>query len=127
MAKAAPAALAVQAVVFGFDPDPGTAASRALHVLTVGKGLPMAEVDRGERFVDAAQRSVSGAGLQLGGGRRGRAAGAALQLVGVDDTPGRGNRTVTGWDMATASFDQEPGGAGKGAPGGPGPRPDRGA
>ena len=127
MAKAAPAALAVQAVVFGFDPDPGTAASRALHVLTVGKGLPTADVERNERFVDAAQRSVAGAGLALGGGRRGRAAGSALQLVGVDDAPSRGNRSVTAWYMATASFDQEPGGSGKWASVGRGLRVDAGA
>jgi len=112
MAKAAPAALAVQAVVFGFDPDPGTAPSRALHVLTVGRSLPSADVERSERFVDAAQRAVTAAGLQLGG-RRGRAAGASLQLAGVDDEPSRGNRTVTAWYMATAAFDQEPSGSGR--------------
>ncbi len=114
MAKSAPAALAVQAVVFGFDPDPGTAPNRALHVLTVGRGLPAADVERNERFVETAQRAVSEAGLALGG-RRGRGAAAAspLQLVGLDDEPGRGNRTVTAWYMATASFDQEPSGAGK--------------
>jgi ADP-ribose pyrophosphatase YjhB (NUDIX family) len=113
MAKAAPATLAVQAVVFGFDPDPGTAPTRALHVLTVGRGLPTAEVERTERFIDAAQRAVAEAGLQLGG-RRGRAAAASpLQLVGVDDDPGRGARTVTAWYLATATFDQEPGGTGK--------------
>ena len=126
MAKAAPAALAVQAVVFGFDPDPGTAPSRALHVLTVGRGLPTADVERSERFIDSAQRAVSGAGLQLGG-RRGRAASAPLQLVGVDDAPSRGNRTVTAWYMATASFDQEPGGSGKWASVGRGLRLDVGA
>lgn len=123
MAKAAPAALAVQAVVFGFDPDPGTAATRALHVLTAGRGLPTAEVERNERFADAAQRAVAGAGLQLGGGRRGRAA-SALQLVGIDDEPGRGNRTVTAWYMATSSFDQEPSGSGKWASVGRGLRLD---
>jgi len=114
MAKAAPAALAVQAVVFGFDPDPGTAPTRALHVLTVGRSLPTADVERNERFADAAQRAVTAAGLQLGGGRRGRAAAAGpLQLVGVDDEPGRGNRTVTLWYMAAAAFDQEPAGSGR--------------
>jgi hypothetical protein len=114
MAKAAPAALAVQAVVFGFDPDPGTSASRALHVLTVGRSLPSADVERNERFADAAQRAVAAAGLQLGAGRRGRGAGAsALQLVGIDDEPGRGNRSVAAWYMATAPFDQEPGGNGR--------------
>jgi hypothetical protein len=112
MAKAAPAALAVQAVVFGFDPDPGTASSRALHVLTVGRSLPSADVERSERFVDAAQRAIAAAGLQLGG-RRGRAAGGSLQLAGIDDEPSRGNRTVTAWYMATAAFDQEPAGSGR--------------
>jgi hypothetical protein len=114
MAKSAPAALAVQAVVFGFDPDPGTAPTRALHVLTAGRSLPTADLERNERFIDAAQRAVEASGLQLGGGRRGRAAAASpLQLVGVDDEPGRGNRTVTAWYMATATFDQEPTGSGK--------------
>jgi len=126
MAKAAPAALAVQAVVFGFDPDPGTAPSRALHVLTVGKGLPSADVERSERFIDAAQRAVSAAGLQLGG-RRGRGATAPLQLAGVDDEPGRGNRTVTAWYMAAAGFDQEPSGSGKWASVGRGLRLDAGS
>jgi len=126
MAKAAPAALAVQAVVFGFDPDPGTAPSRALHVLTVGRGLPSADVERAERFIDAAQRAVGAAGLQLGGGRRGRSA-SPLQLVGVDDEPGRGNRTVTAWYSATAPFDQEAAGSGKWASVGRGLRLDAGA
>ena len=128
MAKAAPAALAVQAVVFGFDPDPGTAPSRALHVLTVGRGLPSAEVERNERFIDAASRAVGSAGLALGG-RRGRAAAAAspLQLVGVDDEPGRGNRTVTAWYSATASFDGDASGSGKWASVGRGLRLDAGA
>jgi ADP-ribose pyrophosphatase YjhB (NUDIX family) len=112
MAKAAPAALSVQAVVFGFDPDPGTSATRALHVLTVGRSLPSADVERNERFADAAQRAVAAAGLQLGAGRRGRSA-SPLQLVGIDDEPGRGNRTVTAWYMATAAFDQEPSGSGR--------------
>jgi ADP-ribose pyrophosphatase YjhB (NUDIX family) len=109
MAKAAPAALAVQAVLFSFDPDPGTTPSRALHVLTAGRSLPTAEVERNERFVDAAQRAVEGAGGQVGGGRR-RAGASPLQLVGVDDEPGRGNRTVTAWYMATAAYDEGAGG-----------------
>ncbi len=126
MAKAAPAALAVQAVVFSFDPDPGTTPSRALHVLTAGRSLPGAEVERNERFVDAAQRAVEAAGVQLGG-RRGRAAASSLQLAGIDDEPGRGNRTVTAWYMATATFEQEPGGMGKWASVGRGLRLDAGA
>jgi ADP-ribose pyrophosphatase YjhB (NUDIX family) len=106
MAKAAPAALAVQAVVFSFDPDPGTSPTRALHVLTTKGGLPGADLERGERFVDAAQRAVAEAGVQLGG-RRGR--GAGLQLAGIDDEPGRGNRTVTAWYMATAPYEEASG------------------
>ena len=111
MAKAAPAALAVQAVVFSFDPDPGTAPSRALHVLTSGRSLPTADVERNERFAEAAQRAVEAAGGTVGGGGRRRAAGAALQLVGVDDEPGRGNRTVTLWYSAVAPYDEEASGA----------------
>ncbi|HXA30212.1 MAG TPA: hypothetical protein VN193_15860 [Candidatus Angelobacter sp.] len=110
MAKAAPAALAVQAVVFSFDPDPGTAPGRALHVLTSGRGLPSADVERTERFADAAQRAVEAAGGSVGGGGR-RRAGASLQLVGVDDEPGRGNRTVTLWYSAVAAYDEGAGGA----------------
>lgn len=110
MAKAAPAALAVQAVVFSFDPDPGTAPTRALHVLTAGRSLPSADVERSERFVDAAQRAVEAAGGHLGGGRR-RAGSAALQLVGVDDEPSRGNRTVTAWYLGVAAYDEGAAGA----------------
>ncbi len=109
MAKAAPAALAVQAVVFSFDPDPGTSPSRALHVLTSGRSLPTAEVERNERFIDAAQRAVEAAGGSVGGGRR--RGGASLQLVGVDDEPSRGNRTVTAWYMGAAPYDEGAGGA----------------
>ncbi|HZS15575.1 MAG TPA: hypothetical protein VFC09_13340 [Candidatus Dormibacteraeota bacterium] len=109
MAKAAPAALAVQAVVFSFDPDPGTTPGRALHVLTAGRSLPSADVERGERFADAAQRAVEAAGGHLGGGRR-RGGGGGLQLVGLDDEPSRGNRTVTAWYLAVAAYDEEAGG-----------------
>jgi ADP-ribose pyrophosphatase YjhB (NUDIX family) len=112
MAKAAPAALAVQAVVFSFDPDPGTPPTRALHVLTVNRSLPGADVERNERFAEAAQRAVEAAGGQVGGGRR-RSGASPLQLVGVDDEPGRGARTVTAWYMVTAPYDPEAGGAGK--------------
>jgi ADP-ribose pyrophosphatase YjhB (NUDIX family) len=112
MAKAAPAALAVQAVVFSFDPDPGTASTRALHVLLGGRSLPTADVERNERFADAAQRAVEAAGGSVGGGgRRGAAGGSGLQLVGVDDEPGRGNRTVSLWYMATAPYDEGAAGA----------------
>jgi ADP-ribose pyrophosphatase YjhB (NUDIX family) len=124
MAKAAPAALAVQAVVFSFDPDPGTAPSRALHVLTSGRSLPGADLERGERFADAAQRAVAAAGGQIGGGRR-RAGSSPLQLVGVDDEPGRGSRTVTAWYLATAPYEE--GGSAKWASVGRGQRLDAGA
>jgi len=103
MAKAAPAALAVQAVVFSFDPDPGTTPGRALHVLVSGRSLPSADVERSERFADAAQRAVEAAGGTVGGGRR---RGASLQLVGVDDEPGRGNRTVSLWYMGSAPYEE---------------------
>ena len=35
MTKGAMAALSAGVAVFGFDPEPGTPASRALHVLTL--------------------------------------------------------------------------------------------
>jgi hypothetical protein len=95
-------------------------------VLTAGRSLPSADVERNERFVDAAQRAVEAAGVQLGG-RRGRAAGSSLQLAGIDDEPGRGNRTVTAWYMATAAYDPEAGGTGKWASVGRGLRLDPGA
>jgi hypothetical protein len=127
MAKAAPAALAVQAVVFSFDPDPGTAPTRALHVLTSGKSLPTADVERNERFGEAAARAVEAAGGSVGGGGRRRGAGAGgLQLVGVDDEPGRGSRTVTLWYMGSAPYDEGAGG-GKWSSVGRGLRLDAGA
>ena len=48
------AALSAGAAVFGFDPSPGTAASRALHVLSVRRGLPRADLSQREGFEDAA-------------------------------------------------------------------------
>ena len=96
MAKAAQATLGVGVVIFSFDPEPGTAASRALQVLTVRKGLPKGDlVEARERFADAAVRLAAAAGAELGG-RRARGA-SRLQLVTVDDEPGRGARHVTAW------------------------------
>jgi hypothetical protein len=101
MAKTAQAALAVQVVVFGFDPDPGTASSRALNVLTVGGSLPSAEVEGRETVLDSATRATAGTGLALGG-RRGR--GGAPTLVGLGDVVGRGGRSLVVHYMATAPF-----------------------
>jgi ADP-ribose pyrophosphatase YjhB (NUDIX family) len=104
MAKAAQAALSVRVVVFGFDPDPATASSRALQVLTLRGSLPGADVEGRERSAEAAQRAVSAVGVDLDGGRRGRGHRAALQLVGLGDEPGRGARTLSVWYMATAPY-----------------------
>ena len=105
MAKAAQAALTTSVVVFGFDPDPGTASSRALHVLTVRGSLPSADLEGRERAAQAAARAVEEAGLALEGGRgRGRGRAAALQLIGLGDEPGRGARTLGLWYMTTAPF-----------------------
>lgn len=110
MAKAAQAALSVRAVVFGFDPDPDTASSRALQVLTVRGSVPTADVEGRERCAEAAVRAVAAAGVDLEG-RRGRGK-STLQLVGLGDEPGRGARTLTAWYMATAPFG-ETGGLGR--------------
>jgi len=103
MAKGAQAALAVQVVVFGFDPDPDTSPGRALHVLTQRSSLPSADVEARETCGDAAGRAVASAGLAPGGGRRGRSQGA-LSLIGLGDEPGRGARTLTAWYMTTAPY-----------------------
>src|SRR5580704_7256664 len=68
MARASQAALTVQAVVFGFDPDPGTPSARALQVLTVRTGVPTADVERGETCAEAALRACTEAGLDLEAG-----------------------------------------------------------
>jgi hypothetical protein len=118
MAKAAQAALLAQVVVFGFDPDPATASSRALNVLTVKGGLPTAEVEKNERIADAAARAVAEAGLDLGKRR-------SLGLVGLHDEPGN-NRSIIPWFMTVAPFG-ELGGAGRWSPIGRGLRLDAGA
>ena len=100
MARAAQAAISVGIAVFGFDADPAVPAGRALQVLTVRRALPREEVEAGERFVDAALRSATAAGVDLGGRRAGRS--DRLHLVAVEDDPGRGPRTVTAWYYATA-------------------------
>ncbi len=92
------AALSAGVAVFGLDPSPETASSRALHVLTVRKGLPRADLNQRDRFEDAALRGVAEAGLNLGS-RRARA-GPRLHLVSVEDEPPR-SRGVTVWYYAT--------------------------
>jgi hypothetical protein len=101
MARGATGELSSGAAVFGFDPEPRTPASRALHVLTIRRGLPRADLGPRERFAEAASRAVADAGLDLGA-RRGRG-GQRLHLVSVEDEPGRA-RNVTVWYYATASF-----------------------
>ncbi len=99
MARGAQAAIAAGIAVFGFDPDPGVAPGRALHVLTVRRGLPRREVDQGERLGETALRAAAAAGVDLGGRRAAR--GDRTRLVGIDVEPGRGARTVTAWYYAT--------------------------
>src|SRR5450432_1614114 len=99
MARPAQAAMAAAVAVFGFDADPGVSPSRALQVLTVRRGLPRGEVEARERFADAALRVAGIAGVDLGGRRAARS--ERLHLVGIDDDPGRGARTVTVWYYAT--------------------------
>ena len=101
MARGATGELSSGAAVFGFDPEPRTPASRALHVLTIRRGLPRADLGPRERFAEAATRAVADAGLDVGA-RRGRG-GQRLHLVSVEDEPGRA-RNVTVWYYATASF-----------------------
>lgn len=101
MAKAAQAALTVQVVVFGFDPDPSTPSSRALNVVTVGGSLPSADIEGRETVLDAAANATAGTGVPLGG-RRGK--GNVPTLVGLGDAVGRGGRTLVVQYMATAPF-----------------------
>jgi len=108
MTKGAMAALSAGVAVFGFDPEPGTPASRALHVLTIRRTLPTADLGPKERFSEAALRAATEAGIDLGGRRGARA--QRLHLVSVDDDPARA-RSVTVWYYAAAPF---------GAFGGPG-------
>ena len=62
MSKGVSAQLGVAVAVFGFDPNPETPPARALHVLSVRRGLPRAEVEGRERLADAAARAVAEAG-----------------------------------------------------------------
>ena len=103
MARGVTAALSAGVAVFGFDPEAGTPAGRALHVLTLRRRLPQADLEARDRFADAAQRAVGEAGLDLG--RRG---GQRLHLVDVADAPGR-SRSVTVWYYATAPYGKLPG------------------
>lgn len=92
MAKGAQAALAVQVVVFGFDPDPATPPGRALQVLVGGTSLPRADVGPREAIVAAAERAVAEAGADLEAGRRRR--GGGLSLVDLVDEPARSARSL---------------------------------
>ncbi|HWF57897.1 MAG TPA: hypothetical protein VG520_06065 [Candidatus Dormibacteraeota bacterium] len=100
MARGVQASLAAGIAVFGFDADPGVTPSRALQVLTVRRGLPRGDLEARERFAAAAVRLAAAAGVDLASRKGGR--GDRLHLVGVDDDPGRGARTVTGLYYATA-------------------------
>jgi hypothetical protein len=101
------ASLGVTVAVFGFDPSPETAPNRALHVLTVGRGLPKADLDGRETFEAAGARAVEEAGIRLEAGRKGR--GGRLHLVGLDDPPGGGrSRAVTAWYYATVPYGELP-------------------
>jgi len=102
MARGATAALSAGVAVFGFDPEPRTPASRALHVL-LRRGLPRADLEARDRFETAARRAVDEAGLDLGS-RRGARGIQRLHLVDVEDEPGRGARGVTVWYYATAPY-----------------------
>src|SRR5476651_2720080 len=107
MTKGAMAALSAGVAVFGFDPEPGTPASRALHVLTLKRTLPTGDLGPKERFPEAAVRAASEAGIDLGI-RRGARSGQRLHLVEVDDGPARA-RSVTVWYYAAAAFGPVPG------------------
>jgi ADP-ribose pyrophosphatase YjhB (NUDIX family) len=102
MARGVTATLGAGIAVFGFDPEPDTPASRALHVLTVRRALPRTDLEPRERFSEAALRAAEEAGISLGG-RRAARGGQRLRLVTIDDEPGR-SRSVTAWFYATASF-----------------------
>src|ERR1019366_8521333 len=106
MTKGAMAALSAGVAVFGFDPEPGTPASRALHVLTLKRTLPTGDLGAKERFPEAALRAATEAGIDLGG-RRGARGGQRLPLVGVDDDPARA-RSVTVWYYAAAPYGPVP-------------------
>jgi ADP-ribose pyrophosphatase YjhB (NUDIX family) len=100
MARAAQAAMAVGVAVFGFDADPAVPPGRALQVLTVRRSLPRGDLEARERFAAAAVRVAAAAGVDVGVRKGVRS--ERLRLVGIDDDPGRGSRTVTAWYYATA-------------------------
>src|ERR1700694_4651043 len=102
MARGATAALSAGVAVFGFDPEPGTPAGRALHVLAPRGTVPMADREARKRFADAAAGAVEQAGLNLGS-RRGARRDQRLHLVTVEDEPAR-SRSVTAWYYATVPF-----------------------
>ena len=104
------AALSAGVAVFGFDPEPGTPASRALH----GAHRQADAADSGSRSRRSGsprrrfgrpQRPAS-----ISAGRRSPRGAQRLHLVSVDDDPARA-RSVTVWYYAAAPF---------GAFGGPG-------
>ena len=108
MARGGQATLEAGVVVLALDTDPDAPPARGLQVLTVRGSLPRGEVGGGERVAEAATRLAEAAGAELGA-RRGR--NDRLRLVGLDDPPGRGARTVTVWFYATSAISQ--GGAGR--------------
>ena len=107
MARGVSAALSAGVAVFGFNPEPGVASGRALHVITLRRGLPHAEVEARERLADAAFRAAEEAGVSLGSGRAARGR-KRLHLVTLDDEPSR-SRAVTAWYYATAPYGKMPG------------------
>ena len=102
MAKGVQAALAVQLVVLGFDPDPTVAPARALHVVTLGGALPSADVDARETVAAAGQRLLAAIGT--GADVRGRRRTATPILVGLGDEPGARARTLVVRYLATAAY-----------------------
>ncbi len=102
MSKGVSASLGVAVAVFGLDLDPETVPSRALQVLTIRRELPHADVGSRESLAAAAIRAAAEAGVDLGGGTRGKV-GSRLHIVGFDDSPARA-RTLTVWYYATAPY-----------------------
>src|ERR1700722_16220325 len=87
MTKGAMAALSAGVAVLGFDPEPGTPASRALHVLTVKRTLPTGDLGPKERFPEAALRAATEAGIVPGGRRGGALRGGPRPGGGGPDRP----------------------------------------
>src|SRR5579884_1276548 len=108
MARGVTAGLSAGVAVFGFDAGPGTPAGRALHVLTLRRGLPQVGLEGRERFTDAAQRALAEAGM--GGGRRGARPSQPLRLVTIAEDTGRA-RSVVAWYYTMAPFAPVEGGA----------------